>query len=420
VTPIKVLRTVPSQASATKSLGYLSAAPRVSTRPGAALTGPRSHVLGVIRAFETLGWEVKPYIVGDRLPSAATSKGLDPRASENLVRSPLTHFVQTLLADLVRLGLGVLNSQRAWRELRGQVDWVYERLAVLQSLGLIFKRRGIPWILETNAPLFYEAKVDRESVVLSGLARWLEIRAYRKCDVLVCVSEALKEIVVRESGISPEKVIVVPNGVDTQRFDPERQEPRRVFAGFTVGFVGSLAAWQRLDDLLEVLRDLREEGLDLSLVVVGDGPMKTAWDAQAQRLGISSSVAFVGQVPWSQVPQYIAGFDLGYSGQASLQIGKMYLSPLKLYEYMAMAKPVVASAFEDAQRVVQEEETGFLFRAGNKDDLKGALFKAYHLPRTALPDMGRKARKEIVTHHSWEARVRKVTEDVERLLSARE
>jgi glycosyltransferase involved in cell wall biosynthesis len=103
-----------------------------------------------------------------------------------------------------------------------------------------------------------------------------------------------------------------------------------------------------------------------------------------------------------------------------LQIGKMYLSPLKLYEYMAMAKPVVASAFEDAQRVVQEGETGFLFRAGNKDDLKGALFKVYHLPRTVLPDMGRKARKEIVTNHSWTARVRKMTGDVDCMLSARE
>lgn len=405
---------VPSQTSVakTRTIGYLSAAPRVSTRPETALSGPRSHVLGVIRAFEALGWEVKPYIVGDRLPFAATSE--DPELNA------LTRYARPLLADIVRLGLGIFNSRRAWGELKGQVDWVYERLAALQTLGSLFKRRKIPWILETNAPLFYEAKMDRESVLLSGLARRIEIQAYRRCDVLVCVSEALKEIVVRESSISPEKVIVMPNGVDTQFFNPERHTPRRVFDGLTLGFVGSLVTWQRLDLLLEAMRDLREEGLDLSLVVVGSGPMKKAWEAHAQRLGSSSSVAFVGKVPWSEVPQYIAGFDLGYSGQASLQIGKMYLSPLKLYEYMAMAKPVVASAFEDAQRVVQEGETGFLFRAGNKDDLKGALFKAYQLPRTALPEMGRKARKEIVTNHSWTARVRKVTEDVDCILSARE
>ncbi len=51
----------------------------------------------------------------------------------------------------------------------------------------------------------------------------------------------------------------------------------------------------------------------------------------------------------------------------------MYHSPLKLYEYMAMAKPVVASAFEDAQRVIRDRETGFLFQPGDKEDLKRTL-----------------------------------------------
>ena len=354
---------------------------------------------------------MKPYIVGDRSPFAATSEGTESNT--------LTRYARPLLADVVRLGMGVLNSRRAWWELKGQVDWVYERLATLQILGSLFKRRKIPWILETNAPLFYEAKVDRESLLLSGLARWIEIQAYRRCDVLVCVSESLKEILVHESSISPEKVIVVPNGVDTQFFDPKCHQPRRVFDGLTLGFVGSLVAWQRLDLLLEAMRDLREEGLDLSLVVVGGGPMKTAWEALAERLGISSNVTFVGYVTWSEVPRYIAGFDIGYSGQVELQIGKMYLSPLKLYEYMAMAVPVMASAFEDAQRVVREEESGFLFQPGSIDDLKRALLKAYRL-RTALPEMGSKARKEIVANHSWTARTRKLIEDIESILVTRE
>jgi glycosyltransferase involved in cell wall biosynthesis len=194
---------------------------------------------------------------------------------------------RTLVADLMRLALGPLNAWRAWRELGGRGGWVYERSAVLQAMGWIFKRDGGPWILETNAPLFYEAKVDRNSIVLSGLARWLELRAYRECDVLVCVSEALKEILVREAGLQPEKVVVVPNGVDTIFFDPNRYTPMRMFEGFTIGFVGHLSAWQGLDLLLEALKDLRAEGIDASLVVVGDGPMRQAWEAQARRLGIN-------------------------------------------------------------------------------------------------------------------------------------
>lgn len=391
-------------------LGYLAGAPRVSTRPDAEASGPRSHVLGVITAFATLGWQVKPFIMGDRVPRKWVTKGSEQAVSNG--------FFHTLAADLVRLTLSAINARRAWQELGGQVDWVYERFASFQCLGWVFKRHGVPWILETSGPFFYEAKSERKSIVLTGPARWLEIKAYQESSVLVCVSEALKEIVVREANIPPEKVMVVPNGVDTALFNPERYEPKRMFEGFTIGFVGGLIAWQGLDLLLEALHDLKAEEISLSLVVVGDGPMRSAWETKAQQLGVSANVVFVGRVTSQEVPQYIAGFDVGYSGQIKLQMGKMYHSPLKLYEYMAMAKPVVASAFEDAQRVIQEGETGFLFQPEDKDDLKHALVKAYQL-WAVLPEMGRKAREEIVGNHSWVARVQTTIKGVERILAER-
>lgn len=388
-------------------LGYLSGGPRVTTRADAEAVGPRSHVLGIIRSFEALGWEVKPFILGDRLPSTWVTKGSERTVSGGLVR--------TLAADLVRLILSVQNARRAWQELGSQVDCVYERFASFQSLGWIFKQHGIPWILETNAPLCYEAKTERKSVVLVGLARWLEVRAYQKCDILVAVSEALKQILVHELGIPPEKVLVLPNGVDTKFCDPTQYKPKCLFDNFTIGFVGTFRAWAGLDLLLEALHDLRTEGINLSLVVVGDGPMRATWEEQAQRLDLSASVAFVGRVPWHEVPQYIAGFDVGYSGQVQLQLGKMYLSPLKLYEYMAMAKPVIASAFEDAQRLIQDGETGFLFQAGDKADLKRAITKAYQ-SKSVLLSMGCKARENVVANHSWKARVGTLITEVERIL----
>lgn len=144
--------------------------------------------------------------------------------------------------------------------------------------------------------------------------------------------------------------------------------------------------------------------------------MRQQWESKAEELGLLPHVKFVGQVPPDLVPQYLAGFDLGYSGQIRMQIGTMYHSPLKIYEYMAMAKPVVASAFEDAQRVIREGETGFLFQPGDKDSLKRALRKAY-ASRNLLPEMGRNAREEIVATHSWKARVQTTIAAVERILS---
>ncbi len=391
-------------------LGYLSGAPRISTHPEAEISGPRAHILGCIRAKEALGWQVNPFIVGDRVPTAWVTGKSERAMSGGVPRA--------LALDLARIVLGMKYAREAWSELGGQVDWVYERFAPFQALGKPFKRRGVPWVLETHAPLFYEAKTERKTTVLHGLARRLEVQAYRDCDALVCVTEALKSLVIEASGISADKVIVVPNGVDTERFNPKRAKPKRPFPHLTVGFVGRLYSWHGLDLLLSAIHELKLEGIPVGLVVVGDGLMRPEWEALAQTLELGSQVAFVGQVPWSEVPDYIAGFDVGYTGQIKMQVGKMYHSPLKLYEYMAMAKPVVASAFEDARRTLEEGKTGFLYAPGDKEDLKRALTQAHH-QRQQLAAMGDRARQIAIDHHSWVARMDKMMNELEEILTAR-
>lgn len=391
-------------------LGYLSAAPRVSTRPSKESVSARAHVLGVMGAFEDLGWEVEPFIVGDRSPRKFTAEGSQRALSGGVLR--------TLAADLVRLTLGAINARRAWRDLGSEVDWVYERLAVLQSLGWIFRRHGTPWILETNGPLSYEAKTERNAIVLGRLARWLEVKAYQECDVLVCISDAVKEIAIQDAQIPPEKVVVMPNGVDTAFFDPERGSAERLFPNFTVGFVGTFFPWQALDLLLEALAELRADGLDISVVLVGDGVMREAWESRARQLGVSANVAFTGMVPWEKVPQTIAGFDVAYSGHVRMGKGGMYHSPLKIYEYMAMGKPIVASAFADARMAIRDGETGFLFAGGDKGDLKRALTTAYGA-REDLAEMGYEARRDAVGLHSWAARVRDLIPKVEQRIRSR-
>lgn len=394
----------------TKRLGFLAGAPRISTHPNAEMSGPRSRVLGLIKGFEELGWSVNPFIVGDRVPKNWSAQG----SGQAISRS----FFRTLAVDIVRIGLGLTNTWKSWRDLRDQADWVYEYNATLQALGWIFKRNKRVWIFQTEALLFYEAKAERKALVLDELAKRIELWAYRECDVLACISETLKEILVKEFDISPHKIVLVPNGVDLDFINPAQHQPKRLFKNFTVGFVGSLYNWCGLDLLIEALHELRQDGLDISLMVVGDGIMKDTWENLTHELGLSDHVAFIGRIPWQEVPQYIAGCDIGYSGQVEIQDGKMYLSPMKLYEYMAMAKPVIASSFEDAQRIVCPGKTGFLFQPSDKKDLKYCLSKAY-ADRDLLSEMGVLARKEIEMNHSWKARVEALVEGVNQVLAQR-
>jgi glycosyltransferase involved in cell wall biosynthesis len=390
-------------------VGYLSGAPRVSTRNDAAASGPRAHVVSFIKALEVAGFAVHPFIVGDRAPERLRTG----TAAETLHKST----VARLLADVTRLILSWLNSRRAWRDLHGRVDWIYERFAVFHALGRRWQRNGIPWILETSGPMFFEAKTQRKSIALGGVARRLEFAAYRQCDVLVCVSESLKHTLIREARVAESKIIVLPNGVDTGFFDPQAHKPHRLFDGLVLGFVGALSEWQGLGLLLDALSAVRVEGLDLSLVIVGDGTERRALEARAASLRLTPHIRFVGRVAWSEVPSYVAGFDIGFSGQVESQMG-MYHSPLKLYEYMAMAKPVIASAFADASRVVREGETGFLFEPGSAADLRRALRQAIG-SRDDLARMGNEARNLIVAEHTWLSRVTLMLPQIQRILTTR-
>jgi len=170
--------------------------------------------------------------------------------------------------------------------------------------------------------------------------------------------------------------------------------------------------------LLETLAELQTENVFFNLVVVGDGPMRVAWETQAAELGLSDHVRFVGRVPWPEVPEYIAGFDLGYVGPVPLAAGVMYLSPLKLYEYAAMSKPIVAAAYSDALRLKADNVPCFLFDPGNSEDLKRTLRQAY-AARNRWCSMGTLAREVMLKKHSWDVRVQQLAASVEPILEVK-
>ena len=389
-----------------KRLLYLSGALRVSTRPQATVGGARAHVLGVIKAFRNLHWQVSSFIAGDLVRLPWVTRSFD--------RATRSGPVKRMAADLVRLLCGFLFALVAARKCR-HADWVYERAGSFKNLGSRCKKKGVPWILESNALIFEEAFLDRRTIYFYRLAKKKEIEAYRSCDALVCVSEGLKERIVAASGIDPKKAVVVPNGVDVDFFNPDIQPAKRFFKELTIGFVGTMYAWQGLHLLLEALVGLLRDGFKPKLVLAGDGPELDSLRRQAGSLNLTKDVHFSGRVEWHDIPAYIAGFDIGYSGQIATESGDWYGSPIKIYELMAMGKPVIASAFEDARRVIVDGQNGYLFQPGNSSALQGSLKNAFQ-HKENWPAMGRLARREIEVSCTWTARVNAMIPQIEYIL----
>ncbi len=389
-----------------KVLGYLSGAPRVTTNENGESGGARSHILGVIGAYAGLGWTVRSFIYGDKI-------NVENRSGSLLKEVLQSSFLGRLVADLIRIYLGRRNSKLAMTEIGLDIDYVYERYAIFQALGRRFQAKGIPWVLETQGLFYHEAKFDRRSISLTALAKKLELAAYRDADVVIAVSDVLKNLLIQEAGIDSRKILVVPNGVDIERFKPDVTALREVRKIPKLGFVGGLLRWQGLNLLLEAMS--RSSQCEFELEIVGDGDERQNLEAQAVRLGLADRVRFVGRVPGDAVAQYIRDFDICFSGQIPSALGGMYHSPLKIYEYMACGKPVIASSFYDARSVIEDKDTGYLFRPGDVDDLVRTLEIAF-LQRDKWIDLGRNARAEILSQHTWEVRGRQLIESIDLIL----
>lgn len=388
-------------------IAYLSGSPRIATRDDAEVAGPRSHILGLIGALELDGNEVDQFILGDRLPARVSGEGSLRLISGGRLRQ--------LAVDAVRLVLRWTVARRARRELPGPFDISYERFALFQNLGRSFQRAGTPWVLETNAVIAQEAKLERNTLALQRVASWLERRAYRQADLIVCISEALRDMIVADAGIPVDRIVVLPNGVDLQRFAASTRPAGHATEGrgFVAGYVGWITERQGLDQLIRAVATLSREGVAMRAVLVGDGPDRRRLEDLATAEGIGDRVEFVGQVPWQAVPEWIEGFSVGYSGQRGVGGLPMYHSPLKIYEYLGVGRPVVASRFPDAVETLVAPRAGWVFTPGDEDALTGLLRQVAHLPEDELSAFGHRARQQVEDHHSWEHRSARLVEILE-------
>ncbi len=254
---------------------------------------------------------------------------------------------------------------------RYRPDVLYERSNLFFPVGVWLKRRhGLPMLLEVNAPIFHE-RSRSGGIALKGLARWSEEMTWRNADYILPVSHALAGFI-RRAGVPEERIAVIPNAVDPERFTQSlnvaEAKQRLNLTGKTVlGFTGFLREWHELDRAIDLLAetDSREQ---LHLLVVGDGPERSALEQHARTRGVAHRVTFTGSIERDAVPDHIAAFDI------ALQPGVTpYASPLKLYEYMASGKAIAAPNTPNIREILVNGETAILFDPDAPGSFKAAV-----------------------------------------------
>lgn len=275
------------------------------------------------------------------------------------------------------------------------------------------RRLGIPYVLTFSAdPLFERALAGQPLRRLHRLvAAWEARFTYRLAKKIICVSAPAKWQLVESWQVDPDKIAVMPNGVDVELFRPDH-DPRPIRAKLgldgepVISFVGGFQHWHGLDRLVESFARVLQEVPRARLLLVGDGRARHAVQRKINELGIETAIIMTGLVPQVRVPEMLSAADIAVLPYPPLP-RELWFSPLKLYEYMAAGKAIVASGTGQIAEVIRHGHTGLLVEPGDVTGLAQAMISLIKDP-AARAQLGRNARRQAVERHSWEQYIKQL------------
>lgn len=366
------------------------------------------HIRELCRALRALGHEVRvaALVPGER---ENPDRRQASAGGSRLLGRTIPHWVYELLAlaynvpGFVMLCLAIL---------RQRPDLLYERYSLFTLSGLWAARLfRLPFVLEVNAPLSLEHREHGE-LVFQGVAQRIEDRLCNSATRTVVVSRAMAGIF-EARGVPAEQLLVMPNGVDRDRFHPGVDGVAvRAECGFgdafVVGFVGWIRPWHGVDRLVDAVARLAGDLPRLRLLLVGDGPAVPDLREQVEQLGIGDRVWFTGAVPAERIPSCLAAVDVAVQPDVT-----DYASPIKLFEYLALARPVVAPAKPNITEVVDDGASALLFAPGSTDELAECIRRLHDDPALRARIAARGAALIDERGYDWLANARRVIDVVE-------
>ena len=323
----------------------------------------------------------------------------DPGAASDdvVLRSEARQFLQN------RSMQDIINDIVAHRS----VDIICERYSLFGIAGRESARwHNIPFVLEVNAPLVVEQREHRR-LILEPLARETERFLFATSECVVAVSDPLSGYI--KSIVPSATTMTIPNGVDIGAFATASngEEWRRRWGigdrnTRLIGFVGSLKPWHGLDLLMNAFSELNASGSPSKLVLIGDGPLRGALESEAAARKLSEHVILTGALAHSDIPSASAALDILVAPYPEME--HFYFSPLKVYEYMATGKPIVASRIGQISEILEHDKTALLVPAGDVKALASAIQRLLQ-DQSLAARIGTNAQTVARNEHGWTHRV---------------
>jgi glycosyltransferase involved in cell wall biosynthesis len=397
--------------------------------------GSVAHTLGVVRGLCAQGYSVICI-------SSVMTDILSREPVADCIKLTVPSWVRFLRWRLTCLLSNFFFTYQIFVALKGcKPDALYQRYAIFNCSGLIIRFiKNIPLVLEYNGS---EAWIDkhwskRSFIKLNFIARCIEWIHIRCADHIVVVSHALYQELV-DRGVDKKKILVNPNGVDTHVYNPavlvhERDEVRAklgIEKCFVVGFIGTFSQWHGITKLARIIPQACKLEPRLHFLIIGYGSLWSSFKQDMDQLGLTDRyVTITGEVKQQRARDYLAACDAFVCPTQPNPDGTDFFgSPTKLFEYMSLAKPLLASDLGQLSEIVSpglyahnivpslsedHPYVGILVPPSDQDAWVSSIWAVAQMSSTVHKRFGVNARNKAMQEFDWKHHVRRISEFIDK------
>lgn len=301
----------------------------------------------------------------------------------------LERLVETIRPALIHAHSPVLNALPAWR---------------------VARRHGLPLVYEIRA--FWEDAAVEHGSCREGDARYRATRAaetfaMRRADAVTTICDGLRGAIA-ERGVADDRITVIPNAVDVERFTTHLPEDTELAASlglsdhYVLGFAGSFYRYEGLDIAVRAMAQPPLRDGRYKLLLVGGGPDEAALRSLVSAQGLEDRVIFTGRVPHDQIERYYGLMDLLVFPRLRHRLTEL-VTPLKPLEAMAQARLVAASDVGGHRELIRDRETGFLFEPESPAALAACVAELAAAAEPQLDEVRAAGRRFVEQERTWRA-----------------
>lgn len=274
---------------------------------------------------------------------------------------------------------------------------------------LISKFFVVPYVIEVNGIVEDELRMRGKSELLIKILSFSNKVVYKLSSGIVCVTQGIKQEIISKFRSKEGEIYVIPNGADAKLFIPiDKFESRKKIGVrenvFVVGFVGTFRHWQGLHvfvEAIKLLKNWKTKNIQFLIIGRGDIEYERKLKILCEKYDLDN-VSFIGRIPHDQVVYYINSFDVAIAPFIKERNDKIGISPLKIFEYLACAKPVITTKVKGVKEIIESARCGYLVEPDNSRELAVAIKRAYMQSPNKLREIGARGRKPIERNFNWD------------------